>query len=365
MKNINDNNEQIENMKKRIAFLFEAKKYELAIKESEKLLEYEPDNYNALLYIASCYSNMEKYDRAESAALELVRAYPESSMAYGVCGRVFCDKGEYRKSIDYCKKSIELDPYDAFIYYIMSFAFKKAGGRTNLCKAAELIDKALEIEPDDVEFHLHACGIYYNIGEYHKAKEEGEKALQINPNSSRAHLKYGCALIYLGYLNESLEHLYIALKLNPNDKQALQNIDVVNNYIEDSQKYYDFLEERFFERDSKYENSSKAVVILAEIYIVQEKYFNALRVLKRYLRIMPHAVDEHINYARMLYDKGALAEALHYIKALKKQNPKEEKLDEYIKNISTEMKKNRIKEIHFCMEEMGICRKIRMLGRKR
>ncbi|PJI09398.1 MULTISPECIES: tetratricopeptide repeat protein [Clostridium] len=340
MENINDNNKQAKNIEKRMIFLYDADKDELAIKEAEKLLEYKPNNYKALMIIAISYEYMRQYDRAASAALELLRVYPESSLAYGICGHIFLNKGEYKKTIDYCKKSMELDPYDAFFgYYTMSFALSEIGGRANLCEAANLIDKALEIEPDNVEFHVAACGIYMDIGEYHKAKEEGEKALQINPNSAKAHLNYGSLLVYFGYLNESLEHSYMSLQLDPDEKheRAQKNIDAAKGFLQEPQKYYDYLEKIFFDRDSKYENSSECFALLVGIFIRDKKYLNALKVLKRYLKIKPNAVDEHIKYAKMLYDEGALVEVLDYIKELKKINPKEEKLDEYIKNISNEM----------------------------
>jgi len=338
--NKNENDKQIENMEERVTFLFEAQKYELAIKEAEKLFEYDADNGVALFMTTGSYWFMGKYDRAEIEALRLISVYPENSYAYGIYGNILLNKGEYKKSIKYCKKSIELNPDKADLaYYVMSFSLAHIGGRTNLCEAVNSIKKALEIEPDSDEFHADACALYVYIGDYYKAKEEGEKALQINPNCSVAHINYGFALIYWGYLNESLEHFYTALQLDPDEKtkQAQKNIDEVKGYIQEPEKYYDYLEERFFNRDCKYENSSECFALLVEIFIRDKKYFNALKVLKRYLEIKPNYVDEHIKYAKILYDEGALAEALDYIKELKKMNPKEEKLDEYIKNISTEM----------------------------
>lgn len=349
MKNTSVYNNQLQNTSKRIIFLFKAQKYELAIKEAEELLVHDSTNYTALYYMASCYYSLKTPHKAADSIQKLIENYPQNSRAYGLYGRMFLNTGKYRKAIEYCKKAIELDPNDAYNYYIMSFSLKKIGGKENLCIAVGLIQKALEIEPSNEELHIHACAVYIHIGEYYKARKEGEKALQLNPESSRAHLNYGCSLIYLGYLYEALNEFYTCIEFNPNDKQAIKNIAIVREYTEKPEKYYRYLEKRFFNRDLKMENNSKAFLILAELLIKEKRYFDALRVFKRYLNINPKSVDEHIKYAKMLYDEGALAEALHYLKALKLRNLNKNQIDEYISRISSEIKEFKIKKIYFCI----------------
>lgn len=348
MENTNDYDELAANIEKRIKFLFEAKKYEIAIKEAEKLLECDPNNYKALYYITLCYFNMEKYEIAAKIVQSLIEDYPESSHINELSGRIFFNNNEYEKSIKYSKAAVELDPSNAEAYYVLSFCFKKIGGKENFYKAKDLIVKALEIAPNNVEFHLHACGVYIDIGEYYEAKVEAEKALQLYPESARAHINYGVALIYLGDLDRSLDHFYESLKFNPNDAKARENVDVVKKYMCSAEMYYSVLEKRFFNRDLKINNHSKGFVILAKIYIEKKRCMDALRTFKKYLNINPTSVEEHIGYAKLLYDEGALAEALYYFKALKVRNVKNSIIDKYIEDISAEIKKRRIKKIYFC-----------------
>lgn len=353
MENTNDYDKQVANIENRIEFLFESKKYEIAINEAEKLLECDPNNFNALYYITLCYYNMNKYGLAVKVVQNLLENYPECSIANYLCGLVFLKTNDYEKSAKYSKIAIELDPSTAEAYYVLSFSFTNKGGKENFYKAKDLIIKAIEIDPNNVEFHVHACEIYIDICEYYKAKVEAEKALQLDPESDRAHLNYGVSLTYFGDLNKSLDHFYESLKFNPNNVVARENIDIVKKYMCNAEMYYSVLEKRFFNRDLKINSNSKGFVILAEIYIEKKRYMDALRTFKEYLDINPTSVEEHIGYAKLLYDEGALAEALYYFKALKVKNVKNSIIDKYIEDISAEMKKRRIKKIYFCKTKKG------------
>lgn len=351
MENTNDYDELAANIEKRIRFLYEAKKYEIAMKEAEKLLECDPNNFTALFFITACYFYMKKYGEAAKIVQNLLDNYPESSDVNSLCGLVFLNNNEYEKSVKYSKKALELDPSNAEAYYVLSVCFKKKGGKENFYKAKDLIIKALEIDPNNVESHLHASGIYIDIGEYYEAKLEAEKALQLDPESVGAHDNYGNALIYLGDLDKGLDHFYESLKFNPNDAMVRNNVHLVKKHMCNTERYYRILKRRFFYRDLKINNNSKGFVILAKIYIEKKRYMDALRIFKKYLNINPTSVEEHIGYAKLLYDEGALAEALYYFKALKVRNVNNSIIDKYIETISAEMKKRGIKKIYFCRKK--------------
>ncbi|URZ04353.1 tetratricopeptide repeat protein [Clostridium felsineum] len=339
----NDYDKKIENLKKRIKFLFGSGKYELTIKECEILLEEETNDYIALCYIVLSYRVLDKNNKALEVALNLVENYPEISYAYKLCGNVYFDMDNFKLAINYCNKAIELDPNNADAYYIKAFSLKKLGGEKNLYEAVELTDKALSIDPEYDEYHIFAAGLYTHVGQYYKAKEEGEIALKLNTESSNAYLNYGYSLIYLGELEESIRNFYESLRLDPNNETARKNIDVVKGYIEKPESYYDFLEKRFFENDLKMDSNSEAFVILAKIFLSKDKYYEAMNVFYRFFKINKKDIKKHIRYAEILCNGGAMSEAVDYLKVLKRSNPKEKEIDEYMERIYRKAREANIK----------------------
>ncbi|MDD3225724.1 MAG: tetratricopeptide repeat protein [Clostridium sp.] len=343
MENGDSYNKNLENIKKKMDFLFETDKYELAIEESKKLLEYEPDNFKALYTISSCYYNMEKSEEATNVARGLIEKYPEHWQANDIYARTLFENKEYEKSTKYSRKAIELNPNAAYPYYFLSFALEKIGGKENLYKALKLINKALEMEPSNAGFHANACSVYINIGEYSKAKEEGKKAIELNPEYDDAHLNYGVALLRVGEVDRGMEHFYEALRINPGNPSPKKNIDVAKKIKKSPEAYYKGLEEQYFDNDLKINANSKGFLVLTKIFIDKKRYSDALRIFKKYLKINPNSVEEHIGYANILYNEGAPLEALQYFKELKLKNPNNEEIHKYIKDISEKIKNKKIK----------------------
>ncbi|URZ04352.1 tetratricopeptide repeat protein [Clostridium felsineum] len=354
MESVSNCNRQIENLQEKIKFLYHADKYDLTIKQCISLLEYEPNDYNGLYYMAISYENLKLLDKAITIALYLAEKNPDMGQPYQICAHIYINLKDYKKAVEYARKAIELDPYYGESYYTLSFALDKLGGEENIKKAVKLIDKAMEIEPENSVYHMHACGLYYDIGECYRAKQEGKKAIEIDVEHAGAYLNYGCVLIGLGELHESLECFYEALKLNPNYKVPLDNIKVVKEYIENPKKYYKALEKKFFENDLKINSDSESFIILAKIYIENEDYKSAYEVFMKYFNINSHAIERHLKYIGMFYEKDAFSEVKLYLKALREKNPHEKEIVRYIKEVDKTIRKLKIEKIKEKIESVLI-----------
>ena len=78
-----------------------------------------------------------------------------------------------------------------------------------------LLDKALEVDPNDFECHRMQAEVYLSMHDFEKSKVSGRKATTINPNDPRVISVYGEALLRLRELDQGLEYLEKAYELDP------------------------------------------------------------------------------------------------------------------------------------------------------
>ena len=79
----------------------------------------------------------------------------------------------------------------------------------------QLLDKALEVDPNDFECHRMQAEVYLSMHDFEKAKISGQKATSMNPNDPRVISVYGEALLRVNEIDKGLEYLEKAYELDP------------------------------------------------------------------------------------------------------------------------------------------------------
>ena len=78
-----------------------------------------------------------------------------------------------------------------------------------------LLEKALEVDPNDFECHRMQAEVYLSMHDFEKSKDSGRKATTINPNDPRVISVYGEALLRLRELDQGIDYLEKAYELDP------------------------------------------------------------------------------------------------------------------------------------------------------
>ena len=78
-----------------------------------------------------------------------------------------------------------------------------------------LLEKALEVDPNDFECHRMQAEVYLSMHDFEKSKDSGRKATAINPNDPRVISVYGEALLRLRELDQGINYLEKAYELDP------------------------------------------------------------------------------------------------------------------------------------------------------
>ncbi len=89
------------------------------------------------------------------------------------------------------------------------------------------LDRALEIDPDDLIGLRNKGIILVNLGKYEEAIKVIDDLLEKYPNNSRILSRKGLSLEILGKHSEALEYLDKALEIDPNDLTGLRNKGIV------------------------------------------------------------------------------------------------------------------------------------------
>ena len=139
-------------------------------------------------------------------------------------------------------------------------------------QAAELIARAVAINPSDPIAHCSLGKIYLEMDRIEEAKACFEEALMLKPDYAEAHYKLGNAVRIQGKLDEALACYETAISLNPNYAEAHSNEGVV--------------------------------------YEARGDRNEAIASYRRALSIDPKLANAHYNIGRLLVAQGDSAEAL-------------------------------------------------------
>jgi adenylate cyclase len=213
----------------------------------------------------------------QSTATENVDAYALYLKGKVVYSRANTED-DFRNAIDYCAKSLEIDPEFVPSYVTISACYSALWFR-GYQPSDELISRAMEnarraVELDDMsaEAHVALSRVLRNEWDWEGMEKESRRAVELNPNLADAHLTYAQTLFFNGRNTESLQELKRAVDLDPLSANA--------NYW------------------------------MGTGYLYTDKYDEAIVQFKNALTIDPNDADAHGNLGLSYVKKGIIEEGL-------------------------------------------------------
>ena len=127
-------------------------------------------------------------------------------------GTALANLGKHQQAIECFDKAIEINPNDVNIWNSKGTAFHYL---SKYQQAIECFDKAIEINPNDADAWSAKGHSLNNLKKYQQAIEYFDKAIEINPNDADAWYSKGVAFDYLIKHTEAIECYEKALAINP------------------------------------------------------------------------------------------------------------------------------------------------------
>jgi len=140
---------------------------------------------------------------------------------------------KFPMAIKMLEKSIEIDPNyaSAWAYLGASYTSDAAfelGGREQYRRAQAAYERALAIQPAQLEAQIFLANLFVDTGKVEQAVPLLRDALKTNPNNADVHWELGYAYRFAGMLNESVAECERARQIDPLVKS---NGSVLNAYL--------------------------------------------------------------------------------------------------------------------------------------
>ena len=170
---------------------------------------------------------------SEAGRLKTEAAVNPIAYEYFLRGVDLYSKGEFAMAAKMLEKSTELAPHYALSWaylgktYAANASFQ-LGGAEHYRKAQEAFEKALSLQPDELEARIYMANMFTDTGKVEQAVPLLREALKTNPNQAEIHWELGYAYRFAGMLPESISESERARQIDPGVKL---NSSTPNGYL--------------------------------------------------------------------------------------------------------------------------------------
>ncbi len=222
----------------RAAYLLQTKN------EKEKSFEYleachrkVPDNPEIVLALARMYHQAGQIARSVALLEDYINSGGEDKEIYMQLAMTLENRGQRSRAIELALQAIELDPDYVPALNFVGYIWAEEG--KNLDRAEELLNKAVEKQPDD-GFVVDSLGwLYYAQGKYKKAVQQLEKAHKLVPDDPTIAEHLGDALMKIDRYYKALNVYRKALELEKNrknrrrlNKKIKKAVDLISDMVD-------------------------------------------------------------------------------------------------------------------------------------
>jgi len=145
-------------------------------------------------YEAGIRVTEETLTKAEEFAFRVLRLEPNSSLSYGLLGRIERFRGSAIKALKHFKQALDIDPNDSQALFWLGLEYFWHVGRPDLAKP--ILDKLIDLDPLSPLNHV-VLGLYYRwTGEFDNALKSFNNVLELEPNSVLANFWIAYTLLW-------------------------------------------------------------------------------------------------------------------------------------------------------------------------
>ncbi len=126
-----------------------------------------------------CYEKLGRWDRAEQDLLTALQLNPNEASTLNYLGYSWIDRGKnVIQARQLIEKAVEVSPEDGFIIDSLGWVYYLTGEYE---KAVELLERAVKLEPDDPTINEHLGDAYWKVGRKLEARFQWQHALDSKP----------------------------------------------------------------------------------------------------------------------------------------------------------------------------------------
>ncbi len=132
-----------------------------------------------LYFRAVCYERVKEWDKSVADFKRVLEIDPENADALNYLGYTWVDRNEnLNEAFDMIEKAVELEPQSGAIVDSLGWAHYKLG---QYSEARKNLEKAVELTPNSATIIDHLGDVYWRLGRYREAGFQWERALEFDP----------------------------------------------------------------------------------------------------------------------------------------------------------------------------------------
>ena len=175
------------------------------------------------------YYRTRKYADAEKLSISIIQEFPDHQIVWKIFAAVLQKLGKKDESLEACRKSVQLGPYDSEAHYNLGSILHE---QNRLNEAEASYRRAITIKPDYAKAHHNLGFILQNQNRLNEAEKSFKTAITLKSDYAEAYNNLGIICHELGRLKEAMSSYIKAIELNPHLLESLQNLTkLLTSYI--------------------------------------------------------------------------------------------------------------------------------------
>jgi arylsulfatase A-like enzyme/predicted Zn-dependent protease len=220
--------------------LIRQNQYAPAAEKLEAALREEPTIPQALLQLATCYTELGRTDEAKAKLDSVLKDDPENVQALISVANLLLREGRKDDVLAICERTLAVDERNVQAYMLMGEVYM---GEQNHAEALPYLEKAVEIQPKLMRNRLNLAASLVGVKQYVRAEAMLKDIILEFPRSPRA--RYNLALLYedQGRLEEARAAYSEEISAFPQEYQARFNLGKILLSLGDRDGYMENMRE--------------------------------------------------------------------------------------------------------------------------
>jgi len=198
---------------------------------------------------------------------------------YQSLGKIYQQRKDWLKAIDEFNKAIELNPRDVDSYFQLSQSYYSLGMMNEAAQAAQA---TLSLRPNHLRSLLFLALYFKSKKDIKESLVYLEKAQQMYPLNRQVRLEYADTLVTAEDYERAIQIYQQLLAEMPENPQVYNKLGLVYFYLDDYPKAIEYLEQ-----EVSLQESADSYFLLGAAYGKLERYPEAVNHLKKYMIYAP------------------------------------------------------------------------------
>jgi tetratricopeptide (TPR) repeat protein len=190
-----------------------------------------PNYATAYMWLGGMLGDQGRFDESRGALQRALEIDPLSAIIHENLANVFDAAGQFDAAEASYRKVIEIDPSMAYPYLKMGAL--QAYGRNRFAEAVELVEKSIEIDPENSWLRLHLVQLYLDLGDDEQAQRIGEEIRSRWPDKGLVLTFTGMMAMFRGDTGLARRLAAAAIALDARSSQALAVLNLVESQHRD------------------------------------------------------------------------------------------------------------------------------------